>query len=167
MDKKGLFLYDSRGAVVRQIREKRDGLYDIGDELQDVDYSTLLDYAAEKRLEIHGRSEMKMNDREIKRMDRLAQGKKAAIEQDDVERFEEIMEEIEDLVDEAYQIARMAESMMIAKRAEAYWKAQILGTVRGRGSMTPMSDTLDELKEEVEGPSDIDADEGSEEIEEV
>jgi hypothetical protein len=149
MDKQGLFLYDNKGAVVRQVREKRDGLYDIGDELLDVDFSTLLDYAAEKRLEIHGG--IKMKDKEIERLDRLAMVKKAQIEESDVERFQEIMDEIEELVEEAYQIVQMGDNRAAARRAEAYWKAQIPAIVSGRGSMVSMRDTILELSEEAVG----------------
>lgn len=70
-----------------------------------------------------------------------------------IERFEEIMDEVKELVDEAYTIVRRQlkrKNPNAIKLAGAYWRDQIIGTVDGEGSMETMADTLASLKEEDE-----------------
>lgn len=149
MNKNALYLVDEKGNVVQRIREE-DGLYDIKGELSGADYSTLLDYAAEKRFEIKGGLEM--DQREIRKLDRLAVGeKKAVLEQSDVEEFKEIMHEIEDLVVGAYEIVRSSGDALEVERARRYWKSRIEGIISGRGSTFTMADTLSALSEIASG----------------
>lgn len=70
---------------------------------------------------------------------------------EDAQRFEEIMDQILELSQEAYQIARAHGE---GERARSYWVAHIAGAVDRRnsgymgGSMTDMADTLRELRAE-------------------
>ena len=66
---------------------------------------------------------------------------------EDLLRFEEIMTEIEVLADEALQL--IDSESMIHRRAASYWHPTIIGCVHGRATMTPMQETLDELKQEL------------------
>jgi len=68
-----------------------------------------------------------------------------------IERFKEIMEEINQLIEEAYDITLKLDNSMISKRAYAYWYSQISGTVDGTGSMVTMQSTLDELHTKCDG----------------
>lgn len=72
----------------------------------------------------------------------------------EIRRFEEIMEEIIDLVDEAESIVltTVGRPGSIYGRAIAYWIPTIKGTVSGKASMQSMEDTLEEIKEELGFP---------------
>jgi len=67
--------------------------------------------------------------------------------EDEIERFEEIIDEIEELTNEALECVPRG---MVKERAEAYWYGQIMAALnRGgyeRGSMHSMEDTLKELE---------------------
>ena len=67
------------------------------------------------------------------------------MKEDDVTiRFEEIMAEINQLADEAVEL--LPRNTGLEARARAYWHPTITGCVDGRATMTPMSETLEELK---------------------
>jgi len=69
-----------------------------------------------------------------------------------VSRFEEIMSEIADLVDEAYNITYASQDSMNAERSKSYWYATMLGNIGGdysngySGSMFNMNDVLRDME---------------------
>jgi len=65
-------------------------------------------------------------------------------------RFQEIMEEIDNLVHEAAEIAREHPDSSITARVDAYWKPQIIGIIDGTATMQGMVNTLEELLEDEE-----------------
>lgn len=65
----------------------------------------------------------------------------------DINRFEELMEEVKDRVEEAFALLPDDNDSSIRARAKAYWYEQIMGIVDGRGSMHTMDDTRKELEE--------------------
>jgi len=75
------------------------------------------------------------------------------IDEDDTERFEEIMREIVQLTEEAYEITGSSGNRTVAERARLYWRGHIQGAVGESyseytgGSMYSMEDTLGELKD--------------------
>jgi hypothetical protein len=77
----------------------------------------------------------------------------------DLERLEEIKDEIKDLVDEA---RALVSGTAERRTTEAYWIAHILGALDEDheflgGSMTTMQDTIDALREESEEDDDEEA----------
>ena len=70
-----------------------------------------------------------------------------------ISRFEEIMDEIKELVDEAFGIVKKElgrKDPNTVSLASAYWYEQIKGIVDGDGSMETMAETLSTLKDEDE-----------------
>ena len=80
------------------------------------------------------------------KLDKVVEG----IDPDDAQEFEELMWQIKELADQAYDITKAASSS-IRKRAEAYWYPTIVGLIDAdagySGSMVNMYDTLGELEE--------------------
>jgi membrane-associated HD superfamily phosphohydrolase len=76
--------------------------------------------------------------------------KKAETDSEQVERFEEIMDEIQSLVEEAFTIVRQSGNRTLVARAESYWYPTIARSVRGNATMFDMNSTLESLKEESE-----------------
>jgi hypothetical protein len=73
--------------------------------------------------------------------------------EDDVERMEEIKEEIKELLDESRFILKNADNRMTYERASSYWLAHIVTSLDNDhdylgGSMCTLQDSIDELKEE-------------------
>ncbi len=71
---------------------------------------------------------------------------------DENERFEEIIQEIQELTQEAYDIVRHSGNKSAAARAEAYWFGHIMSAAGSdeyqSGSATNMRETLEELQED-------------------
>jgi len=84
--------------------------------------------------------------------------------QEDVNRFEEIMNEIMRLCDEAMTIVRQSGNSTAYEQAKAYWKGHIHQAVGNEdneyvGKATfSMNDTLEKLQSDVE-PDDVEPDE--------
>lgn len=95
---------------------------------------------------------MKIKEGVVKKPAKVNEG----VSQDDIDRFKEIMQEMSELVNEAYEIAR-AGGKSIEDRAQSYWRGHIQGAIGESyseylgGSMYSMEDTLGELEGE---PSD-------------
>lgn len=71
-----------------------------------------------------------------------------AIEQQDIDRFEEIQQDIMVLLDEALDIVKASGDRSVIERAKSYWYAHIEGNViteRYGGSMHNMNDTREDL----------------------
>ena len=64
---------------------------------------------------------------------------------EEVDRFAEIMEEIQDLAREAVEL--LPKGLGLTARAESYWYPTITGCVDGRATMTTMDETKRELEE--------------------
>jgi hypothetical protein len=72
---------------------------------------------------------------------------------DDVERLEEIKDEIKELVEEAIGIVRSSGTRTTYETARTYWYAHILGALDKDheflgGSMTTMEDTIEDVEED-------------------
>lgn len=80
-------------------------------------------------------------------IERRSEIKEEAVGYDTIEEFQDCMEQIKELVEQAYSL--IPRGSVIARRAESYWYNQILGTVDGNASMQSMYETLQELSEEV------------------
>lgn len=79
------------------------------------------------------------------------------VEQDDINRFEEIQQEIMILLDEAFDIVRATGSHQMIEQAKSYWYAHVEGNVmseRYRGSMHNMNDTAEQLRDSLEEEED-------------
>jgi hypothetical protein len=68
-----------------------------------------------------------------------------------IERFRDIMDEINSLVDEAYQLTVkvLGRQSQTTRAADNYWRPHIKSIVSGAGSMETMQDTLEDMEEEI------------------
>jgi ElaB/YqjD/DUF883 family membrane-anchored ribosome-binding protein len=87
-----------------------------------------------------------------------------AITHDDVERLDEILNEMNELLDEAKRIVRKSSSSQTKDRARAYWIGHIDAALDDEGEYVShrsqtMAGTIDDLRDEVAGVSEEESDE--------